>query len=123
MAKPCKHCGMYGHSTVFCWARPKQVLAKRKPVKKIGPVTSKWLRVRAEWFKENPADDGFYICYICGDRLTPKETTLDHIKPRSLFPELRFELSNLAPCCYRCNREKGSKVLDIKEFEGNGKRG
>jgi 5-methylcytosine-specific restriction endonuclease McrA len=45
----------------------------------------------------------------------PKETTLDHIKSRSRHPELRLELSNLAPCCWRCNKEKGSKELEVSD--------
>lgn len=40
------------------------------------------------------------------------ETTLDHVQPRSGAPDLRYEFSNLKPCCYACNSAKGSKRLD-----------
>lgn len=40
--------------------------------------------------------------------MTPKETTLDHVLPRGSHPELRYELSNLKPCCWDCNYKKGS---------------
>jgi len=40
--------------------------------------------------------------------------TLDHIKSRSRHPELRYDLDNLTPACYRCNSEKGSR--DLEEF-------
>lgn len=74
---------------------------------------------RAAWFHSHAPDrDGFYTCYICGDKLLPRETTLDHVKSRSRHPELRFEPSNLQPCCWRCNTAKGSRDLDELELEG-----
>lgn len=112
MGKVCKNCGMNGHSATFCWAHPKTPL-KRRTLRRLGKYGKKWLKARADWFKENPSE--FYTCYLCGDRLTPKETTLDHIKSRSRHPELRYEFSNLAPCCWRCNRLKGSR--DLEELE------
>lgn len=113
--KPCRICGMPGHTAMTCFARKRNPNLSRRRMKTLGKVGKKWIRTRAEWFKQNPAE--YYICYICGDRLTPRETTLDHIKSRSRHPELRFELSNLAPCCYRCNQEKGSRELE--EVVGN----
>lgn len=72
-----------------------------------------WLQARAQWFKENwPNEQGFYICYLCGKWLDQKETTLDHVLPRSRRPDLRYEMSNLMPCCASCNLEKGSKVYE-----------
>ena len=65
------------------------------------------------WCQDNPAnDEGYYVCYLCGRWLLPIETTLDHVVPRSHAPELRLDLDNLAPCCYTCNVEKGSKSLE-----------
>lgn len=76
----------------------------------MGKVTKRWIEVRKEWFKENPPDEnGYYFCYLCNKRMTRAETTLDHKKSRSRHPELRFVKSNLAPCCWDCNSEKGSK--------------
>jgi len=113
MAKPCKHCGMSGHSTMACWTNPRPALARHRHIKKIGKVGQKWLKWRAQWFKENPPDnDGFYTCYLCGDKLTPRETTLDHVLPRSHRPDLRFDASNIKPCCWKCNMDKGSRVLE-----------
>lgn len=60
---------------------------------------------------DNLAD--YYNCYICGKYLTPLETTLDHVIPRSNFRNYanRHDYSNLKPCCATCNTEKGSKHL------------
>lgn len=110
MSKPCRYCKQPGHSAFICRARPKNRIIPSKTMKKIGKQGQKWLRVRAEWFRDNPAP--FYICYLCGERLTPKETTLDHIKSRGRYPELRYDPSNLAPACWRCNKEKGSRDVD-----------
>ena len=34
--------------------------------------------------------------------------TLDHVLPRSLYPQFCYELENLAACCHDCNGRKGS---------------
>lgn len=71
-----------------------------------------WLQTRRQWFKENPPNfEGFYICYLCGIWMEDRETTLDHVIPRSRAPHLRYDFDNIRPCCWKCNSEKGSKVL------------
>lgn len=110
MSKPCKFCGLEGHTKTFCYVRPKNPNLKRKAIRMIGKHGQKWLRTRAEWFKDNPAE--FYVCYLCGDTLKPRETTLDHVIPRSRRPDLRYDFSNLRPCCFRCNSKKGSRTVD-----------
>ena len=34
--------------------------------------------------------------------------TIDHFRPRSRFPHLQFDWSNLIYACYRCNQSKGN---------------
>jgi len=76
-------------------------------LKKQGKITKKWLTTRKQWFKLH--NEPYYTCNYCHKWLTKNETTLDHVKSRSRHPELRFDLDNLVPCCYKCNYEKGSK--------------
>ena len=38
---------------------------------------------------------------------SPDEETIDHFRPRSRFPEQRFDWLNLIYCCRRCNQVKG----------------
>ena len=55
-----------------------------------------------------------YTCQEC--KLQDREIVLvDHIKPKSVYPELRFEISNLITLCPNCharktNWEKQNKV-------------
>lgn len=45
-----------------------------------------------------------YTCQICGDkRSSGKMFDVDHIKPFSLYPELRFEVSNGRVLCRPCH--------------------
>jgi 5-methylcytosine-specific restriction endonuclease McrA len=49
-------------------------------------------------------------CQCCGARPTPgNELHVDHVKPRSLFPELALDIKNLQILCRRCNLGKSNK--------------
>lgn len=43
------------------------------------------------------------VCMKCG---TKKCLNIDHIKPRSKYPELIMEFNNLQVLCWPCNRKK-----------------
>lgn len=42
--------------------------------------------------------------------LEPQHPTVDHMLPKSLFPELALDQQNLVMMCWSCNRKKGSKM-------------
>jgi|TARA_B110000967_G_scaffold6367_1_gene6388 hypothetical protein len=44
-------------------------------------------------------------CEACGSK---EKIHVDHIKPRSLYPKLELELSNLQVLCQKCNSGKGN---------------
>lgn len=46
------------------------------------------------------------MCHRCG---SIEQINVDHIKPKSKYPQLRFDLSNLQILCWPCNKEKGNK--------------
>ena len=46
------------------------------------------------------------ICSACG---STDQINVDHIKPRSKFPELALEQTNLRPLCWPCNRAKAAR--------------
>ena len=116
LPKTCKYCGEENprHWPFQCFKNPKR---KKYSINKIGKVAKQMQSVREVWFRENPPNGEYYYCYLgisnyCPNRLLPIETFLDHVKPRSRFPELRYDLLNLMPICYWCNTLKGSKSLE-----------
>ena len=49
-------------------------------------------------------------CQCCGKRATPGHPLhVDHIKPRSKYPELALRLDNLQVLCDDCNMGKSNK--------------
>lgn len=61
----------------------------------------RWQRVRYEAIKKYGRK-----CLACG--VKAKEIHVDHVKPRSKYPELALELSNLQTLCRDCNFGKGN---------------
>lgn len=125
--KPCKYCKKSGHFSFMCGGKPKAPLfctncdweghdrmhcPNRIKPKTHGKHYKLWEVTRRRWFKENKADN--YTCYLCDKFMFKNETTLDHKLSRGRHPELRYVLSNLAPCCNPCNVDKGS--LDEDEY-------
>lgn len=110
--KPCRWCQSEKHLSWRCYQNPKRAEQTAKKLSN-GKVARRWYKTRRQWFKENPAEG--YTCYLCGVYVPKNEVTLDHIIPRSRRPDLRYELTNLAPACWTCNSQKGSKVLTNKE--------
>jgi 5-methylcytosine-specific restriction endonuclease McrA len=110
----CKICDKEGHYPYQCWrGKVKRLInrgSRKKPnnIRGYGKYTKKWGETKRAWLEQNKADH--YTCYICGKWLSPDEMTLDHVIPRSRAPQLRYTFSNIRPCCWTCNSEKGSKV-------------
>lgn len=120
--KTCKFCGSEAHTQFYCSKRPRKALKIQRKLKSEGKHSSLWKATRREWILQNPPDHaGYYYCYICSRAISKGKPeyahgrmTLDHIKSRSRYPELRYQLSNLAPCCHWCNSDKGS--LSLEEY-------
>jgi 5-methylcytosine-specific restriction endonuclease McrA len=54
---------------------------------------------------------GEKICLTNGDfDLQPNHPTVDHILPKSLFPNLAVNKQNLVMLCWACNQAKGSEM-------------
>lgn len=63
-----------------------------------------WKRVRYEALKKYGAK-----CMLCGATAEDgAKICVDHIKPRSRFPELQFDVNNLQVLCNDCNMGKGA---------------
>ncbi len=49
------------------------------------------------------------ICWLCGQ---PGSTTVDHVIPLSLAPDLAEDITNLRPAHLRCNSKRGARLTD-----------
>lgn len=67
--------------------------------------SKEWLELRYAVMKR----DGFQ-CVVCGrDPSDGVKLQVDHIKPRSLYPELALDPANCRTACGECNIGKGDK--------------
>jgi len=110
MQSSCRYCLKTGHTAFYCPSRPRKPLQAKKPMRKRGKHFKQWMETRDKWLEQNKAP--YHFCYICNKMMTRTQLTLDHIKSRARHPELRYKLSNLAPCCAPCNTAKGSRSLE-----------
>lgn len=81
----------------------------RKPLNQRGKHAIRWQDFRLQWLKDH--SDEVFTCGICGLPVAREVVTLDHIKPRSGNPELRYTDSNIQPSHLKCNLQKGSKRI------------
>lgn len=83
--------------------RPK-VPAGYKQASEVFFASREWQELRYKALKLHGAR-----CQCCGAcRVDGKRMHVDHIKPRSRFPELELEISNLQILCEDCNLGKGA---------------
>lgn len=75
---------------------------KIKKPKKVYYTKEEWAVAREAVFSR----DG-RICYMC----QCEATQVDHVLPKSKYPHLALDLTNLKPICWPCNRKKNTQVL------------
>lgn len=64
--------------------------------------SAEWRDLRYRALKKHGA-----VCQCCKTRATPgNPIQVDHIKPRSRFPELEYDINNLQVLCKDCNLGK-----------------
>ena len=69
-----------------------------------------------EWktLRSEVIEDCSYRCASCGRKISdPYNLTVDHIKPRSKFPDLALDKSNLQILCRSCNSSKGANYNEL----------
>ncbi len=91
-----------------------------------GGITPINKAVRSSWqykeWRRKVFERDDYTCQDCGIRSGKGvKVTLnaDHIKPFSLFPELRLELSNGRTLCFECHKETPTYLGKIRNYEKN----
>lgn len=71
-----------------------------------------WLDLRYQALKKNLG-----MCQCCGARGEPSNPLqVDHIFPRSKFPRMELQLSNLQVLCKTCNMGKSNRDLTDWRF-------
>lgn len=84
---------------------------KKKPQPQISFYASwEWKKVRYETIKRYGP-----VCMCCG---SDEKIVVDHIRPRSRFPELELDLDNLQVLCNDCNMGKSND--DYTDFRPKG---
>jgi 5-methylcytosine-specific restriction endonuclease McrA len=63
--------------------------------------SAEWKALKAEFMKTVP-----HVCVQCGAK---SRLHVDHIKPKSKYPELALEMTNLQLLCKDCNFEKAAR--------------
>ena len=107
---------IYTRSNSAVSKKPKPVVKtkkkRRKPTKSNSFYMSwAWLSLRYDTLKEYGP-----VCMCCG---STKKIHVDHIKPRSKFPELALDPDNTQILCEACNIGKSNRdYTDFRPIKG-----
>lgn len=69
-------------------------------------LSREWRNIRYDAFRKNGRK-----CQLCGESGKGARLHVDHIKPRSKYPHLALELSNLQVLCEACNVGKSNRDM------------
>lgn len=84
--------------------KKKKKSAKKKPTTKRSFYQSwEWKRLRYKILQEYDS-----VCMCCGATALQERIVVDHIKPRSKYPELALDEDNLQVLCNSCNMGKSN---------------
>jgi hypothetical protein len=72
------------------------------------PNTTNYLNKKVKLFGEYGN-----LCMCCGEK---RYLTIDHIYPKSLYPEYTNNPNNLQLLCVTCNNEKGVLLVDFRPY-------
>ena len=108
-------------------AKPRKERAERINLKKIELAEIRKRKIEeAEQFYSSPEwniirkqviKQKGRVCAECGRRIIRNiDITVDHIKPRSKYPELSLKIENLRVLCRSCNSKKGDREMEEVDF-------
>ncbi|MCX6010272.1 MAG: HNH endonuclease signature motif containing protein [Chloroflexi bacterium] len=71
-----------------------------------------WNMLRRQVIKQKGS-----VCAECGRRIKQTgDITVDHIKPRSKYPDLALKIENLRVLCRSCNSRKSDREFELDTF-------
>jgi hypothetical protein len=83
-----------------------------------GENNCNWTGGKWKWVMTQIKVRDDYTCQICGFREV-EIMEVDHIRPKSVYPELRFNFNNLITLCPNCHRRKTNRerksIVDMKK--------
>jgi len=75
-------------------------------------ASPEWRITREKFLRTRRKSNGYYVCDICqGTIWQDRDVTVDHFKPRSKFPDLALDITNLRVAHRRCNSSKGDIIV------------
>lgn len=77
---------------------------------------SSWGGRRAAAWTAAVLDRHGRVCWLNLPGCTTVATTGDHIIPRSVQPELQYDVDNGRPACASCNRRRGATPADVSSL-------
>ena len=109
----CSYCSKMHPDTEKCVCRV-QAYKQRRQLKNETDIEATKFYKSAKWRKLRKSivsRDGGHCqsCLIKYNRIESRNLEIHHIKPRSKYPELRFEESNLITLCKSCNTRTGTR--------------
>jgi len=69
--------------------------------------SERWIKLRYKFLRTVERQ-----CLCCGNKNQKTEFHVDHIKPRSKYPELEYNFNNLQLLCKLCNMGKSNDYED-----------
>lgn len=73
--------------------------------------STEWRTIRSAVIEKFRHSRIGFVCHLCGGQIEQHELTVDHVKPRSKYPELALTLNNLKLAHRTCNSAKGARTL------------
>lgn len=78
-------------------------------------TSPEWRILRENFLRTRRKISGQHVCHYCQKPIWRRsDVTVDHFKPRSKFPDLALEITNLRVAHRRCNSSKGDKIVSEK---------
>ena len=108
-----KHINLRPHYTNKELRRAKQFRNRPKHAMATAEL-KQWEKVRRQIL---PPGVTVLCCRCVRDKRVTSATVADHILPKALYPELRFEVSNLQPLCGPCHNKKSAMQGEGKAYD------
>lgn len=98
----------------YVWLMSIWISGENPDIKKADPIN---FYFKDEWraLRVRVLQDFGSVCMKCGGN---QRISVDHIKPRSLYPELELEYDNLQVLCTPCNSSKSNRfIVDYRSLQ------